>query len=527
MIKKGILLCVLVTFCGISNLLAQEEKVDLDVIQKIMREEAERSKVMDIAFNLTDVSGPRLTISPGFTRAANYAIRQLKSWGLTDAALDPWGDFGKGWELQRSYVAMSAPYYKPVIALPKAWCSGTNGLQHAQIIVISAKDSASLDEYRGKLAGKIIIMDKSEDYRQSFGADATRYNDAALQKMADAKPVQASPRDTSAQRAPSGQFVQGRPAIQLPNIIKAIAKAEGAIAILTTTNRNHDGTVFVQGGGNFKASDPENFLDLAVSYDDYMTMLRLAKSGIPVKMELDVKTKFTSDDTKGYNVIAEIKGSDKKLQAEVVMLGGHLDSWHGGTGATDNAAGCAIMLEAVRLIHTLGLKPRRTIRIALWSGEEEGIFGSRGYVKKTFGDPVTMQLQPAHANLSGYFNLDNGTGKIRGIYLQGNESVRNVFASWFKPFKDSGASTISINNTGGTDHLSFDALGLPAFQFIQEPIEYDTRTHHSNMDTYDHLIESDMKSSAAIIAAFVYNAAMRDEKLPRKELPKPVAQRGY
>ena len=526
--KKFIQCCFAVAVCCPYFMYAQDEKVDLPTIQKIQQEEMERSKVMDIAFHLTDVSGPRLTVSPGFTRAANYAIEQLKSWGATNAALDPWGDFGKGWELQRSYVAMSAPYYRSIIALPKAWCSGTNGLQNAEVIVIAAKDSVGLDAYKGKLAGKIIIMDMPESYKQSFAPDASRYTDEALQKMSDIKPVQAGPPDTAALRARRAQFAGGRGAFQLPNMIKAMAKSEGAVAILTTSNRNHDGTIFVQGGGGFKATDPENFLDLAVSYDDYMTMLRLAKSAIPVKMELDVKVKFTTTDTKGYNVIAEIKGTDKKLKDEVVMLGGHLDSWHSGTGATDNAAGCAIMLEAIRLFHTLGIKPKRTIRIALWSGEEEGLYGSRGYVKKTFGDPATMQLLPAHANFSGYFNLDNGTGKVRGVYLQGNESVRNIFASWLTPFKDSGAATLTISNTGGTDHLSFDAVGLPGFQFIQEPIEYGTRTHHSNMDTYDHLIEDDLKSSAAIVAAFVYNAAMRDEKLPRKELPKAGGnQRGF
>ncbi len=525
--RKFTRLCFLAAICSPLFLYAQDEKVDLNTIQKIRQEELQRSKVMDIAFHLTDVSGPRLTVSPGFTRAANYAIQQLKSWGLSDASLDPWGEFGKGWELQRSYVAMSAPYYRSVIALPKAWCSGTNGLQNAELIVVSAKDSTSLDAYRGKLAGKIIIMDRNEDYRQSFSADAARYDDTTLQKMANAKPGQPG-LDSAAMRARREQFAQMRAIAALPNIVKAIAKAEGAIAILSTSNRNHDGTLFVQGGGNFKATDPENFLDLSVAYDDYMTMLRLAKAGIPVKMELDIKTKFTTNDTQGYNVIAEIKGSDKKLKDEVVMLGGHLDSWHGGTGATDNAAGCVIMLEAVRLLQTLGIKPKRTIRIALWSGEEEGLFGSRGYVKKTFGDPATMQLLPAHANLAGYFNLDNGTGKVRGIYLQGNEAVRGIFATWMQPFADSGAATITVNNTGGTDHLSFDAVGLPGFQFIQDPIEYNTRTHHSNMDTYDHLIENDLKNSAAIVAAFVYNTAMRDEKLPRKELPKPGAnQRGF
>jgi Zn-dependent M28 family amino/carboxypeptidase len=264
-----------------------------------------------------------------------------------------------------------------------------------------------------------------------------------------------------------------------------------------------------------------------LAMEDYMSLCRLAKAGIPVKLEIDVKTSFLTHDFKAYNVVAEIKGTDPKLKDEVVMLGGHLDSWHSATGATDNAAGCAVMLEAVRILKSLGIKPRRTIRIALWSGEEQGLLGSKGYVKEHFGDPTTMELKPAHEKFSSYFNLDNGTGRIRGIYLQGNEKLRDVFVEWLKPFKDLGATTITISNTGGTDHLSFDAVGLPGFQFIQDGIEYNTRTHHTNMDTYDHLIADDMKQNATIVAAFVYNAAMRDEKLPRKELPKPKAAAAF
>jgi carboxypeptidase Q len=505
-----------------------QEKVDLGTIQKIRQEETERSKVMDIVFNLTDVSGPRLTISPGFTRAANYAVDKLKQWGLSNVKLDPWGDFGKGWELQRSYVAMSAPYYKTLIAVPKAWTSGTNGLKNAEVFVVNAKDSAALEAYRGKLAGKILILDKSDVYAQSFKADAKRYTDEDLQKMADAQPAERNTNDTAAQRRRREMLAAFRAAGAVPTLLKAMAKSEGAVAILSATTRGHDGTLFVQGGGGFKATDPENFLDVVLANEDYMTLLRLAKAGTPVKMEMDVKTRFSTDDVKGYNVIAEIKGTDKNLKDEVVMLGGHLDSWHGSTGATDNAAGCAIMMEAVRLLQTLGVKPKRTIRIALWSGEEEGLFGSRGYVKKTFGDPATMELLPAHEKFSSYFNLDNGTGKVRGIYLQGNDKVKDIFTSWLQPFSDSGSKTVTISNTGGTDHLSFDAVGLPGFQFIQDEIEYDTRTHHTNMDSYDHLIEADLKHSAAVVAAFVYNAAQRDEKLPRKELPKAnTSARGF
>jgi Zn-dependent M28 family amino/carboxypeptidase len=293
------------------------------------------------------------------------------------------------------------------------------------------------------------------------------------------------------------------------------------VAILSETARGHDGTLFVQGGGSYQPDAPANFLDIVISLEDYNTIVRLLKAGTPVSLDADVATKFQTSDTKGYNVIAEIKGTDPKLKDEVVMLGGHLDSWIGATGATDNAAGCTVMMEAIRILKTLGIKPRRTIRIGLWSGEEEGLLGSRGYVKKTFGDPATMQLTPAHEKFAAYFNIDNGTGKVRGIYLQGNEACRNIFTQWLQPFHDLGATTVTVSNTGGTDHQSFDAVGLPAFQFIQDEMEYSTRTHHTNMDSYDHLSPDDLKQIATIVAAFVYNAAQRDEKLPRKELPKP------
>jgi Zn-dependent M28 family amino/carboxypeptidase len=303
------------------------------------------------------------------------------------------------------------------------------------------------------------------------------------------------------------------------SFLKSLATSEGAIAVLTTSPRNHDGTIFVQQAGPFKVTDPANFPDIALQWEDYMTIVRLLKNNIAVTLDMDVKTKFYTADTSGYNVIAEIKGTDRNLKDELVMMGGHLDSWHGGTGATDNAAGCIVMMEAVRILQAIGIKPKRTIRIALWSGEEQGLLGSKGYVKKTFGNPADMKLLPAHQKFSSYFNVDNGTGKIRGVYLQGNEAVRSIFQQWLAPFKDLGATTLTISNTGGTDHLSFDAVGLPGFQFIQDPIEYDTRTHHSNMDVYDHLLEDDLKQAATIVAAFVYNAAMRDAKIPRKELP--------
>lgn len=521
--KKNTFLSLLLLFIT-AGVAAQTEKIDQAMMDKIRKEGMENSKLMDIAFHLTDVSGPRLTGSPGFMRAANYAKNLFSEWGLVNSMLDAWGDFGKSWELERSYVAMTAPWYKSLEAYPKTWTGGTNGLKNADVILITAKDSAGLDAYRGKLSGKLIILDRTDSYKLSFRPDASRLTDEKLDSMANIKP---QPADTAAQRRRREQnFNQNRSGQQaMMNTLKALAVSEGAVGMFSTNTRNHDGTIFVQQAGPYKLTDPENFLDIALQWEDYMTMVRLLKNNIPVKMDVDVTTKFFSDDIKGYNVIAEIKGTDKNLKEELVMLGGHLDSWHGGTGATDNAAGSAIMMEAIRILKAIGAQPRRTIRIALWSGEEQGLLGSRGYVKKTFADPADMKLLPAHEKFSGYFNVDNGTGKIRGVYLQGNEAVGPIFRQWLAPFNDLGAKTVTISNTGGTDHLSFDAVGLPGFQFIQDPLEYDTRNHHSNMDVYDHLQEEDMKQAAIIVAAFVYNTAMRDAKLPRKDLPQPRAAR--
>jgi hypothetical protein len=510
--------CLILASITVHGLLKAQENIDNTMMQKIIHEAFDNSHVMNIAFNLTDSSGPRLTGSSGFMRAANYAKQQLAQWGLVNVTLDEWGDFGKSWELEKSYVGMTAPYYRPINAYPKAWCRGTKGLQNADVLLISSKDSAGLDAYRGKLAGKIVILDRDFTYHQSFTADAKRFTDAELDSMAN---IQAKEPDTAAIAARRRAFLRNNPPISMINELKKIGQQEGAIAILSMTTLGHDGTLFVQGGGSYKITDPENFPDIVIGMEDYMTIIRLLHAGVPVKMEMDVDTKFYSDNPKAYNVIAEIPGTDPKLKDEVVMLGAHLDSWQGATGATDNGAGSMVMMEAVRILKALNIQPRRTIRIGLWSGEEEGLLGSKGYVKKTFGDPATMQLLPAHDKFDVYFNVDNGTGKIRGIYLQGNEACKNIFSEWFKPFDSLGAKTVTIDNTGGTDHLSFDAVGLPGFQFIQDPIEYFARTHHTTMDSYDHLIADDLKQMSAVVAAFVYDAAQRDEKIPRKPLPKP------
>ncbi len=491
------------------------QEVDASMMQKIRQEGMQNSKVMDIVFNLTDKNGSRLANSEGYMRAANYAKETLSGWGVENARLEAWGEFGKGWDLEKMYLAITAPYYKPLMAWPKTWTAGTKGLKKASIIVIDAKDSATIENYRGQLKGKIIIIDQATPYKQSFKADAIRYTDDELAKMAAATLQPTRPVDTAQQRRMREQMSRTGGARAL-TLLKEMAKSEGAIGMLTSGVRNHDGTIFSQGGGSYKAADAENFLDMALGIEDYNTILRLAKSGTEVNMETEVKTKFQTKDLQGYNVIAEIPGTDPLLKDEVVMIGAHLDSWQAGTGATDNASGSSVMMEVMRILKTIGAQPKRTIRIGLWSAEEQGLLGSRGYVKKTFMDPISNAPNAAHEKFAGYFNIDNGTGKVRGIYLQGNEQCAPIFKAWLAPFNDLGATTVTISNTGGTDHQSFDGAGLPGFQFIQDPMEYDTRTHHSNMDVYEHLSEDDLKQIATVVAAFAYNTAQRDEKLPRK-----------
>lgn len=498
---------------AIALCLASTHSLAQNETEKIKQEGLKNSQVMNIAFHLTDESGPRLTNSPGFLRAANWAKDELSRMGLVNATLEPWGDFGKGWEQTRCYVAMTAPYYVPMIAIPRAWTGSTPGKKmiNSDVILIKAKDSAELyQKYAGALKGKIVMLYSRDTLKPSFEPDGVRFSHEALDKMANAKP------DTT-RRVLTGRRPQGLAARLWENF----CKNEKPALVLSMNGLGNDGTLFVQNGSSPSKDSSRYFAWVMLSSDDYLRVQRLVEAGQKVEMEADVKTKFYDNDIKGYNVIAEIPGTDPVLKNEIVMLGGHLDSWQGATGATDNAAGCAVMMEAVRIIKALGLQPKRTIRIALWSGEEQGLLGSRAYVRNHFADPADMVLKPEHGNISAYYNLDNGTGRIRGVYLQGNAAAGAIFTKWLEPFYELDAKTITINNTGGTDHLAFDGVGIPGFQFIQDEIEYDTRTHHTNMDTYDHLVPEDLKQAATIVASFVYNTAQRDEKIPRKELPKP------
>jgi carboxypeptidase Q len=487
-----------------------QEKVDLPMMQKIRDEENNHSQLQMIAHNLTDVCGPRLTNSPGYKRAVDWVTQTFKTWGLQNAGPEAWGEFGRGWSTETSYLAMKAPYYETIIAYPIAWTNGTKGPVTAKLILVDNIDSSTIDKLGDQVRGKIIMTKLAlEHLRSSSTAYSTRYPDSTLN-------------DTKDMFMFSRAMLEGfLPEIRKQYQTRMFLQSKGATALLSANGSTRDGTIIVDGSPAYAKNYSAPLPELVVSTEDYMQLQRLVQDNKNVELEINVKNQFYTNDLTGYNVVGELAGTDPKLKDQVVMLGGHLDSWHSGTGATDNAAGCIVMMEAIHILQDLHVQPRRTIRIALWGGEEQGLLGSFGYVKKHYGDPRNMQLKPEQKNVSAYFNLDNGSGKIRGIFLQNNEKVRDIFKAWLEPFADMGATGITSSNTGATDHLSFDAVGIPGFQFLQDPLEYLTRTHHSNMDVYDHLSIDDLRQAAVIVAAFVYNTAMRDEMLPRKPLPKP------
>lgn len=510
--RKLLFSCLFIAVVS-GSVFAQSEG-DPAMLQKIRDEGMNHSQVMQTAFYLTDVAGPRLAGSPGLKRAQDWAVSALKNWGMVNAQREPWGKFGKGWEVQKNYAAITVPYYHAIVAIPKAWTPGTNGAIKGDVTLVKIDTTTDFDKYKGKLAGKIVIFDTKTTLAGGVKPDLLRYTDDELDKMEKATMQPAGPR-----RGPNPQAAQFARLRALRNAINTFLQQEN-VGLVLSMARGTDGTVFTTNGASYADTAKAVAPELETSGEDYLRILRLVKAGIPVQIEADVKTQFFTDDLQGYDVVGEIPGTDRKLKDQLVIIGGHLDSWHAATGATDNGAGSAVMLEAMRILKATGFKPKRTIRICLWSSEEQGLFGSRFYVLNHFGDPKTMQLKPEQAKVSAYYNLDNGTGKIRGIYLQGDSAARPIFKQWFEPFKDLGASTITISNTGGTDHLSFDAVGIPGFQFIQEPMDYGTRTHHSNQDTYDRLSEDDLKQAATIVATFVYNTSQREEMIPRQELPK-------
>lgn len=512
-----------------------EEIVDLNAVQRIRTEALENSRVMEYAFYLTDVHGPRVTNSPGFHAAADWTVKKLEELGFVNVKKEKWGPFGRGWSYSRFAAHIVSPVYQPLIGFPFAWAPGTNGPLTGEVILAPMREPADFERYKGKLKGKIVMIDQPRLTPLQLAALGKRYDNPELDELtvptdgrASASPSAAGgpglgpagtarrigPLNQQAQRPPDSAAARRRTAQR-----NEFLKKEEALAVISAGTAGDGGTVFATSMGSYdgKSADPPPAI--VVTPEHYNRMVRLLEAKQTVKVEIEVKAEFHTETTDSYNIIAELPGGKKK--DEIVMIGAHFDSWHGGTGATDNAAGSAVMMEVMRVLKSMGTPLDRTVRLALWSGEELGLLGSKAYVKEHFASPETMKPTAQHSKLAAYFNYDNGTGKIRGVYLQGNNMVRPIFAKWLEPFHDLGATTLSIRNTRGTDHLSFDEIGLPGFQFVQDPIEYQTRTHHSNMDVYDHLVEADLKQAAAVIASFTYNAAMRAEPLPRKPLPKP------
>jgi len=512
--KHASALAVFVLVLVVMPLAAQApSQADLYAIYQIKDEGFNHSQVMDIMSYLSDVYGPRLTNSPNVKEAAGWATGKMKEWQLVNVHLEPWGPFGRGWSNERFSAQVISPRPFPLIAYAKAWTPGTNGPVTAAAVLAPILKEEDIQKYRGQLKGKFVLTATIPENPERFEPQARRYTDAQLAELAT-QPVPMA-------QNPEDRVAQFRAQRELQLKVQKFLLEEGVVAWIEPS-RGDDGTVFVQqGGGRDKEKDPPAPTRFAVASENYGRIYRMLDKKVPVTLQVDIENKFYDDDLNSFNIIGEIPGTDKAKADEVAMLGAHFDSWHGGTGATDNGAGSAVMLEAIRILKTTGLKMRRTVRIGLWTGEEQGLLGSRAYVKQHFADPEVMKPSPEHAKLAAYYNVDNGTGKIRGVYLQGNEMVAPIFSSWMEPFHDLGMNTLTIRNTGGTDHLAFNAVGLPGFQFIQDPLDYDTRTHHSNMDVYERIQEPDVKQMAVIVASFVYLTANREEMIPRKPLPKP------
>jgi carboxypeptidase Q len=524
------------------------DPVDLAIVNQIKSEAFEHSKVMDTLELLSDRYGPRLTASPEFKEAADWAADRLRGYGLENVHQERWGDFGRGWTLQKFALEMTQPRYSLLSAWPLAWTSSTNGTVMSEPVfapLVGSQDvnkaEANLDQYiqnhKGKLRGKIVLI--SESLHNIAEAEARpemgRYTDAELAELAAAPaPVQPMKIDLNNLVPPEDPEERIRFNASLPPQVQDQLRKrregvrdkrnkffldEGVLAVVQDDRRARNGIDFAEAAGSQEASNALAPPTFVVTSEQYNRIVRLLDNQTKVEMQATLQARASEANAGAYNIVGEIPGTGPHKE-ELVMVGAHFDSWHTGTGATDNGAGSAVMIEVVRILKALNLKLDRTIRIALWSGEEQGLLGSRAYVKEHFGDPQTMKLTAAHGKLSGYFNLDNGSGKIRGVYLQGNDTMRPLFAEWLAPFRDQGVGTISIRNTGGTDHLSFDAVGLPGFQFIQDPLDYSSVTHHSDMDTYDHAIAADLMQASAVIASVVYDAANRSDMLPRKALPK-------
>ncbi|KAA6461211.1 M20/M25/M40 family metallo-hydrolase [Acidobacteria bacterium AB60] len=523
------------------------ENLDLAMYQRIREEGLTHSHVMEFASALSDGIGPRLTASPNAKKANEWTRDTLTKIGLENAHLEDWGEFGMGWQQLNTWARMVTPDTAVLLVQATPWSPSTSGPVTGDVVAVTIQDEKDFDKYKGKLEGKVVLFGAMRDVPPVDKALFTRYTEKELEDLAE------FPVNASAAGIPPEMQARLRERMERFRMIDKIAQffADEKVAAVIEPSRGapdgggSGGTFFDDNGATlgrtpYLADKKVKVPVVVAAIESYGRLYRLTQAHAPCTVEINVETKFTGDHEHGYNTVAEIPGTDPKLKDQVVMLGGHLDSWIAGTGATDNGAGTIVAMEAVRILKTLGVKPRRTIRIALWTGEEQGLFGSKGYATEHFGSAKTattpdqmqlpefmrratgpLEVKPEQKLISGYFNVDNGSGKIRGVYTQGNAAIAPIFAQWIAPLKDLGVTTITNRNTGGTDHLSFDAVGIPGFQFIQDELDYETRTHHSNEDVYERLQSADLRQIATVEAIFVYNAAQRDQMLPRKPLPNP------
>jgi carboxypeptidase Q len=517
-----------------------KENLDYNMYQQVRIEGLTHSHVMEFASALMDGIGPRLTGSPNLKHANEWTRDQLAAMGCSNAHLEDWGEFGMGWQQLNTWTRMASPDTAVFITQAAPWSPSSNGAISGQAIWIDVKKEEDLDKYKGKLAGKVVLLGDMREVKPVDKPLFERDDEKDLAKIIEHPLV------------PEQEYFTPElmKSIDLRQKISAFLASEHALAVILPSrdgrnNGGSGGTIFVDssrglGWFSYQREHIQPVPVVIAAIENYGRVYRLLKANVPVTIEMNVDVKFTGDHEHGFDTIAEIPGTDPKLKDEVVMVGGHLDSWAAATGATDNGAGTVVAMEVMRILNALQVKPRRTIRVGLWTGEEQGLFGSVGYVKQHFGfvplstapDQVKLPewlrkpagplvLKPEQQKISGYFNVDNGSGKILGVYLQENIAETPIFAQWIEPLKDLGVTAISVRNTEGTDHESFDAVGIPGFQFIQDKLDYSSRTHHSNMDTYERLQSGDLAQAATVEAIFVYNTAMRDQMLPRKPLPHP------
>jgi hypothetical protein len=480
-----------------------QERVDLAVVQRIRDEGLNRSQIPELASYLTDVIGPRLTGSSNMKKANDWTAGQLRGWGLANVKVEPWGRFGRGWERVSFSGRILEPFLQPIQGSPLAWSGSTRGTATGPVVYLQVGDTTDLAKYRGKLRGAFVMRDTPVVTLPEFDPNPLRTPLDRLLDTARQQPPFTPPTPEQQERQRAQQ--------QLNRRVYEFAKAQGAVAWLNYSSRQY--AIIRPQGGPYAAAVrfdtiPDPLPAVMLSQEQYFQIFRNLKRGLPVRMELNVQNRWLRQDSLAYNTLAEIPGTD--LKDQVVMLGAHLDSWFGASGATDNGAGSIVMMEAMRILKTLNLEPRRTIRIGLWSGEEQGLLGSRAWVRN---HPDELP------RISAYVNVDNGTGRLRGIWNQSNDAVVPIFEQILFPFRDLGVVAVRRGNTGGTDHLAFDAAGVPGFNFIQDPIEYGTRTHHTDADSYERLVLDDLKQAATVVAYTVYHLAMRDEMMPRKPAP--------